>query len=133
MPGKQTETAHTGETVLGRDIKDILLYRRASLHFWSKSFAILSIFCFSSVLIAITLASCCCRWVSISSFKFRHHKLNAKSLQAKHVITKKTHNIILIKQHTGVLHALDRCFVNIAYTFYPCNLYLDVSLCCKSG
>lgn len=47
-------------------------YRSASLHFWSKSSAILSIFCFSSVLMDITLASCCCLWVSISSCKQTH-------------------------------------------------------------
>lgn len=49
-------------------------YRSASLHFWSKSSAILSIFCFSSVLMDITLASCCCFWVSISSYKHKKVK-----------------------------------------------------------
>lgn len=48
-----------------------LFYRSASLHFRSKSSAILSIFCFSSVLMDITLASCCCFWVSISSCKYK--------------------------------------------------------------
>jgi len=54
-----------------RHVWVLVSHRSASLHFWSKSSAILSIFCFSSVLMEITLASCCCRWVSISSCEHR--------------------------------------------------------------
>lgn len=52
--------------------RELFCYRSASLHFCSKSSAILSIFCFSSVLMDITRASCCCLWVSISSWKTEH-------------------------------------------------------------
>lgn len=128
MAGKQTARAHTHERkCLGPDRKDLFLYRRASLHFWSKSFAILSIFCFSSVLMDITLASCCCRWLSMSSFKCTHH-------QTKYCI----YYIIFTKRQTGLLllSFQDISFVKYTctfcqvylfcriYTFYSCNLYL---------
>lgn len=42
------------------------VYLRVSVHFSSSSRAILSIFSFSSSLVEMSLASCCCFWVSIS-------------------------------------------------------------------
>ncbi len=70
---KTRESETEGLTVSGglrrREFAFVFFYRSASLHFSSKSSAILSIFCFSSVLMDITLASCCCLWVSISSYK----------------------------------------------------------------
>lgn len=72
LRSRGAEQAKRAKQAWARARWELFCYRSASLHFCSKSSAILSIFCFSSVLMDITLASCCCLWVSISSWKTDH-------------------------------------------------------------